>query len=313
MRLGVCIGPKPPFRPGWHGMPPATFRASITENARRCACCSNPVRAEKNHPGRCFSAAGDDATIATKPRGLGRVAGADAIQAVGAVGSRPKPRNLAGLAQFLPARGFALLELPSVTATSITFHFASRNRRRARPPTIVSSSGWGAKNQRRRSVRGEVGAQREEIRPAEGTCLQRRGGRSLKPKFTYGFIAETVVLFWAKYGFLQAFFPGGFLDRFSPSAVSETQPNFISPRPRFNCSHRLSKDTQTSAKKNLFQAVQPGESDGGGHAQKPPQASFARLHRRGTRLAEVTAATTTSAASIQRTKTGRSFDADTAR
>jgi hypothetical protein len=48
---------------------------------------------------------------------------------------------------------------------------------------------------------------------------------------------------------------------------SETQPNFVRPNPLQLLGIAWSKDAQTSAQKDLFQAVQPGQSYGGGHAQ----------------------------------------------
>jgi hypothetical protein len=100
-----------------------------------------------------------------------------------------------------------------------------------------------------------------------------------------------VVGFGPNPGFCKLF-PGGFSDVNRRSIISpqsfvtesETQPNFIRPNPLQLLGIALRNDAQTSAQEALFQAVQPGESYGGCHAQTRRWPVLQDYIRCGTRL-----------------------------
>ena len=67
----------------------------------------------------------------------------DSRQSARASRDQTKPDIVAGAFQFVKTLGMTIFLLPCVTATLMTFILASRNKRKAMPPEIHSSSGCG--------------------------------------------------------------------------------------------------------------------------------------------------------------------------
>ena len=104
-----------------------------------------------------------------------------------------KIQQTAGIQQLAePLRRRAGLP-PSVTATLMTFHLASRNSRNASPPTMHSSSGCGEKINAFGALAGTLGCRGNFRRPAQRqlfSALEKPG--VFRNKFSKGFVPRFI-------------------------------------------------------------------------------------------------------------------------